>query len=98
AAPSALDLGKIFGHRADRAVLLDERCGDLIERLEQLRMGADTPIPVRHNVVAGAGLRLSGRRQLVLLALRGDEIDFHLDIVFSSPREASVAPEPKDVA
>ena len=35
--------------------------------------------------MASAGLRLGGRRQLVLLALRGDEIDPHLNIVFCSP-------------
>src|SRR5262245_61153406 len=48
-------------------------------------MDADVPVAVRHNVMAGAGLRLGGCRQLVLLALRGDEIDPHLDIVLCSP-------------
>jgi hypothetical protein len=65
--------------------LLDQRGSDFMERLKQFRVDADVPIPVRHNVVPRTGLRLGGGRQLVLLALRGDEIDPHLDIVFCSP-------------
>ena len=46
---------------------------------------ADVPVAVRHDVVAGAGLRLGGRGQLVLLALRGDVVDLHLDVVLVAP-------------
>ena len=85
AAPGALDPGKIFGDRTDRAVLLDELADDVVERLEHVGVDADIPIAVRHDVVAGAGLRLGGRGQLVLLALRGDVVDLHLDVVFLAP-------------
>jgi len=35
--------------------------------------------------VAGAGLRLSGRGEIVLVAHRGDVVDLHLDVVLGTP-------------
>jgi hypothetical protein len=65
--------------------LLDELADDVVERLERVGVDADIPIAVRHDVVAGAGLRLGGGGELVLLALPGDVIDPHLDAVLRAP-------------
>jgi len=48
-------------------------------------MNANHPITVGHDVVAGARLRLRGRCQLVLVALRSDVVDLHLDAVTGAP-------------
>ena len=68
-----------------RTVLLDELADDVVERLERVGVDADIPIAVRHDVVTGAGLRLGGGGELVLLALPGDVIDSHLDAVLRAP-------------
>ena len=80
-----LILPRYSSDRTDRTVLLDEFAGDIVERLERFGVDADVPIAVGHDVVAGAGLRLGGRGQLVLLALRGDVVDLHLDAVLRAP-------------
>ncbi len=85
AAPGAFDLGEIFGHRADRAVLFDQAVHDIVERLEHVLVDADVPVAMRHDVVAGAGLGFGGRGQFVFFALRGDEIDLHFAIVLGAP-------------
>ena len=90
AAPGAFDAGKIFGDRADRAVLLDELPDDVVERLEHVLVNADVPVAMRHDVVTGAGLRFGGGRQLVLLALRGDVVDRDRAIVLRAPLVAQL--------
>ncbi len=85
AAPGAFDLGEIFGDRADRAVFLDQAVDHVVERLELVLVNTDVPVAMRHDVVAGAGLRFGGRGQLVLLALRGDVVDVNVDFVFVAP-------------
>jgi len=40
---------------------------------------------MRHDVVAGAGLRLGGRRELVFFTLRRDVVDVNFDFVFLAP-------------
>jgi hypothetical protein len=90
AAPSALDVGKIFGHRADRAVLLDELRYHVVKRLEQARMNLNVPVAVGHNVVACAGLRFGRGRQLVLFALRRDVVDVDIDLVLFAPLLANL--------
>src|SRR5262249_432792 len=69
AAPSAFDLGEIFGNRADRAVLLDQLVGDVVEWFKQALVDPEVPVTMGHDVVAGAGLRFGRGGQLVLLAL-----------------------------
>jgi hypothetical protein len=90
AAPRALDLREIFGDRTDRAVFLDQTVDQVVERLELVLVNADIPVPVRHDVVTGAGLRLGGRRQLVFLTLRGDEVDIDLALVLFAPLVAEL--------
>ena len=85
AAPGAFNFGEIFGDRADRPILLDQLRDDVIERLESRLMDADVPVAVRHDVVAGAGLRFGGRSQLVLLALGRYVVDVDFDFVLLSP-------------
>ena len=85
AAPRALDLGEVLGDRADRAVLLDQAVDHVVERLETFLVDPDVPVAMRHDVVAGAGSGFGGRGQLVLLALRGDVVDVHLDLVLVAP-------------
>ncbi len=85
AEPHAFALGEIFGDRADRAVLLDQRGDDVVERLELRLVDADVPVAMRHDVVAGAGLRFGGRGQFVFLALRGDVVDVDVDFVLVAP-------------
>ncbi len=85
AAPRAFDLGEIFGDRADRAVLFDQRIDDVVERFEHLGVDADVPVAMRHDVVAGAGLGFGGGGQFVLFALRGDVVDLHFAIVLGAP-------------
>ncbi len=85
AAPGALDLGEILGDRTDRAVLFDELADHVVERLKHTLMDLNVPVAMRHDVVAGAGLRFGGGGQLVLLALRGDVIDMDFDFVLLAP-------------
>src|SRR5262249_3640707 len=80
-APGAFDLGKIFGDRADRAILLNELSDDVIDRLKHVLVNTNVPVAVRHDVVTGAGLCFSRCGQLVLFALRGDVVDLDLAIV-----------------
>jgi hypothetical protein len=53
-------------------------------------MDADVPVAVRHDVVAGAGLRFRRCRELVLLALRSDVIDTYVNLVFLAPLVAQL--------
>ena len=85
AAPGAFDLGQIFGDRADRAILLHQAVGDVVERLQHVLVNSDVPVAVGHDVVAGAGLGFGRRGQLVLFALRGDVVDLDLAIVLGTP-------------
>ncbi len=84
-APSAFDLGQIFGDRADRAVLRGELGDDVVERLQHVLVNTHVPVAMRHDVVTGAGLGFGRRGQLVLLALRGDVVDLDLAIVLGAP-------------
>src|SRR5215470_1836511 len=85
AAPRALDLGEIFGNRTDRAVLLDQLGNNVIEGIEQALVNLNIPVTVRHDVVTGAGLSFRRRGQFVFLALGGDVVDVHIDLVLLAP-------------
>jgi hypothetical protein len=65
--------------------LFDEFPDDFVERLKCLGVSANHPITVKHYIVTGAGLRLSSRGELVLIANRGDIVDLHLDVVLGTP-------------
>jgi len=85
AVPVVLIRGEIARDWTDLAVLLDEAV-DHPRRSAQAR--GDGPESARRgatDVVAGAGLRLGARREDVLVALRGDVIDLHLDFVLLTP-------------
>ena len=83
--PHAFALGEIFGDRADRAVLLDERGDDIVQWLQLCLVDADVPVAMRHNVVTGASLRFGRGGKLVFLALRGDVVDMDVDFVLVAP-------------
>ena len=85
AAPSAFDLGEIFGNRTDRAVLLDQLGNHVIERFEQALVDLNIPVAVRHDVVTGPGLRFRRGGQFIFLALGGDVVDVHIDLVLIAP-------------
>ena len=90
AEPFAVVLGEILGDRTDRAGLGRERLDHLVERLEHGAMHLDLPGAVRHDVVTGARLRFRARGQDVLVALRGDVVDRHLNLVGLAPLVAQL--------
>jgi hypothetical protein len=65
--------------------LFDEFTDDVVKLLERFRMDAHVPVPVRHDIVTGAGLRLGGGGEFVLLTLPGDVVDPHLNVVLRAP-------------
>src|SRR5262249_26337127 len=85
APPYAFDLGEILGNRADLSVLFDKLTYQIVERFQHALMDLNVPIPMRHDVVTGARLRFSTGGEFVLLALRSDVIDMHLNLVLFAP-------------
>ena len=85
APPGSLDLGKIFGNRADRAILLDELADNVVERFEQALVNLHVPVAMGHDIVTGASLRLGRGGELVLFTLRGDVVDVNFNFVFLAP-------------
>src|SRR5208283_5173175 len=80
----------ILGDRADRTILLNQAVNDVVEWLKHRLVYPDVPVAMRHNVVASAGLRFGGSGELVLLALRGDEVDMNVDFVLRAPLVAEL--------
>ena len=70
--------------------MLDELADDVIERLKHALMHLNVPVAMRHDIVAGAGLRFGGGGQLVLFALRRDVVDVDFDFVFLAPLVADL--------
>ena len=60
-------------------------CDHVVERLEQALVDVNVPVAMRHDVVAGAGLRFGRGCQLVFLALRGDVVDVDIDLILLAP-------------
>src|SRR5262249_25458539 len=77
--------GEILGYRTDRARLSDERVDNAVDRLENAAVDLDLPGAVRHDIVAGARLSFRARGQEILIALRCDVVDCHLDFVLLPP-------------
>ena len=72
--------------RAGRAVLLDQRLHDVVHRHELIWVSGTIPAPERQDVVARPRLRLGGRGQDQLVALRCDEVDLQVDLLLLGPR------------
>ena len=78
-------LGEIFRDGAYRPIFLDQVVDDVVEWLEHPAVHRNLPSPMRHDVVAGACLRLGARSEQVLIALRRDVIDVDFDLVLLAP-------------
>jgi len=85
AEPFPVGLGQIFSDRTDRAGLGDQGIDHIVDRLEHVAVDLYLPGAVRHDVVAGARLRFGACGQDVLVALRRDVVDCHLDLVVIAP-------------
>ena len=83
--PLALFLAQVVGHRIGFAVLGDQPADHVIDILELVGVVPDVPVADRDDIVPPACLRLGVDGQQVLLALRGDEVRLHLDLVLLRP-------------
>jgi hypothetical protein len=83
--PSVVGAGEIFDGFVDGAVLLDQLRHDIVDGLQALRATMRLPTRERHDVMAGPRLLLGGDGQEVLVTLRGDVVDLHLDLVLRPP-------------
>ena len=83
--PTALGLAEIFDRGIDRAVLLDQRLHDVVDRFELVGMVRRQPSGKGEDVVAGLGLGFGGDRQQKLLSLGRNVVDQNLDLFLGRP-------------
>ena len=86
----AVLLAEIFGAGDDRAVLLDQRRHDVVDRFEALGIARRIPGEEAENIVPGPRLRLGGGGQQILVAVGGDEVDLDVDLFLVGPLMAQL--------
>ena len=80
----AVLLAEILGTGADRAVLPDQRCHDIIDRFEFVGLAGRVPSSEAEDVVSGFQLRLRHDGQQILVAVGGDEVNLSSTFSFSA--------------